>query len=445
MSAIAADLFPSRPRSWAWLAAIIGMLIMLMMIRPFGQPQPQEEESSVTTACDAEAGTGVFKYVRSGAAGSNNGTSWANAWSALSSVSYAAMSAGDTVFIAAGSYTTGLPQASKGVIIRRASVDRHGSDTGWSSAFDGAVTMTPPLHSQFLGISATADGLVLDGVDTAPWDNHKFKVFGVRGFNGMIENDGADDVKICGIDLDGGGENPTETGGPEDGLRWDGGANTIIDRNYIHDFQQLGDEHNDGIQGPKCENIEIKNNRFKDNGIQIFLGDWEWSADRLCNGIWIHHNLIYMPQDGSYQTITFKGTNEGCAYTNKIEHNVFNQPDGVGAGILNLSTGTAHNCATNSFFRNNIVYANDTGGMGGVGSWTHSYNLYNSSGVSDIPTVETGKVVANPLFTDAANHDYTLTSGSPARGAGTNLGYATDFNGVTVANPPDIGAFQYVP
>jgi len=58
---------------------------------------------------------------------------------------------------------------------------------------------------------------------------------------------------------------------------------------------------------------------------------------------------------------------------------------------------------------------------------------------------------SDPLFTDAANADFTLTASSPAIDAGTDVGLTSDFNGATVpfnaisSKSPDfdIGAYEY--
>src|ERR1035438_10327924 len=47
-------------------------------------------------------------YVRKGASGSSNGTSWTNAWNELSSINSSSVACGDTVWLAGGTYTTNL-------------------------------------------------------------------------------------------------------------------------------------------------------------------------------------------------------------------------------------------------------------------------------------------------------------------------------------------------
>ena len=59
----------------------------------------------------------------------------------------------------------------------------------------------------------------------------------------------------------------------------------------------------------------------------------------------------------------------------------------------------------------------------------------------------TNSVESDPLFTDAANGDFTLQVSSPCINAGTSVGLTVDYLGITVPLPagtnPDIGAYEY--
>lgn len=377
------------------------------------------------------AANAADKYVRKGSSGS--GASWSDAYGELTNVNWSGMS-GSTLWIAGGSYATGLPTLSTAnVSIRRATSSQHGLAAGWSDSYDSLVTVTPNSGTNFLVIGSGADNLVLDGSGYAPW---RFRVAGVRGYDGMLRNDGADGVTVRGIEFDGLGES-TPYGGPEDGLRWMGGRDAILEHNYIHDYRQVGGAHNDGIQGPSCTNITFRFNVFKNNGMHVFLGDHAW-GNQYCNGITIHHNVFYNDAGGgSYNAIVFKGTNLGGSYVNKIENNVFNLR-GQGS-VFYLADSPAPGCCnnlTNGYFRNNIVYSSP---VGNVGLYLHSNNLYfNSSAPS-----ETGRLTGDPLFTDVANNIYTLRSGSPAIGTGIDLGYREDMTGLVLAGPFEVGAYKY--
>jgi hypothetical protein len=209
-----------------------------------------------------------------------------------------------------------------------------------------------------------------------------------------------------------------------------------MEHNFVHDFQQVGGAHNDGIQGPSCTNITFQYNVFKNNGMHIFLGDYSWGS-QSCNGITIHHNVFYNDANGgSYNSIVFKGTNANNSYTNKIENNVFNlRGQGSAFYLADSPSPGCCNGLSNSFFRNNILYNSDEGN---VNFYAHSYNLYfGATGPS-----ETGKVTADPQFVDAANNNYALKSTSPAIGAGTAVGYVLDFLGNAVSGAVDMGAYS---
>jgi hypothetical protein len=60
------------------------------------------------------------------------------------------------------------------------------------------------------------------------------------------------------------------------------------------------------------------------------------------------------------------------------------------------------------------------------------------------------KLLTNPLFTNGSGSyslatDFTLSSGSPAKWAGVNVGLTTDYAGKPVHNPPSMGSFEFIP
>ena len=59
--------------------------------------------ASITANC-----FGANYYVRKGAAGTNKGTDWTNAWNEMSQINFSTLACGDTVWIAGGNYTTAL-------------------------------------------------------------------------------------------------------------------------------------------------------------------------------------------------------------------------------------------------------------------------------------------------------------------------------------------------
>jgi hypothetical protein len=119
-------------------------------------------------------------YVRPSSAGSNNGTDWNNAWDVASFNSHqGSIVAGDTVWLAGGSYTSiGLVNSSSGTSANRIYIKRvTASDAapvaaaGWSSSFDSTVTFQVAATGEanqaqitIGGSYVTFDGNVTNGV-----------------------------------------------------------------------------------------------------------------------------------------------------------------------------------------------------------------------------------------------------------------------------------------
>lgn len=88
-------------------------------------------------------------YVRpnGGSYGSENGADWTNAFDGFTDINWAGVSAGDTVWVAGGTYTQDLSPTASGssgnvIAVRRARADAvacTGAD-GWSAGFDATVT-----------------------------------------------------------------------------------------------------------------------------------------------------------------------------------------------------------------------------------------------------------------------------------------------------------------
>jgi hypothetical protein len=125
-----------------------------------------------------------------------------------------------------------------------------------------------------------------------------------------------------------------------------------------------------------------------------------------------------------------------------IKNNLFYCEDGDQYMHL-WYNGAGDGLISNSWvFTNNIYYA--------PGSAKHLFNRlgtnYSSLKAWNKATgYETNSKFANPLFTNYAAGDYSLSSRSPAINSGTFVGLTMDINSNAVPNPPDMGAFQHLP
>ncbi len=98
--------------------------------------------------CTAVQGLCANYYVRKGAAGTNKGTDWNNAWNEMNQINFASLACGDTVWIAGGSYTTSLggnASCSAGKILtlqRVLATDAVATSApGWNASFDSLVIL----------------------------------------------------------------------------------------------------------------------------------------------------------------------------------------------------------------------------------------------------------------------------------------------------------------
>src|SRR3989304_5319930 len=114
-------------------------------------------------------------HVNTSSSGSNNGTSWSNAWS-FSSISWGSVTAGDTVYFAGGTHTSGsvLSVGSSGTLgnpitIKRATIAEHGSATGWIDSYDAQAILTNSAVFRLIGRSyITFDGVTDQGLLIRP-------------------------------------------------------------------------------------------------------------------------------------------------------------------------------------------------------------------------------------------------------------------------------------
>lgn len=140
-------------------------------------------------------------------------------------------------------------------------------------------------------------------------------------------------------------------------------------------------------------------------------------------------------------------TSHDCVVANNTS---FANGDGFvfGGGDFVITSGPANNCT----FANNIAFDNigmgfdQEGAFGSNNVWKNNLSYQNGANWSLNGGTHTGDVTANPLFVNYqanGSGDYHLQAGSPCLGKGVaTYAPATDFDGVTYANPPAIGAYE---
>jgi hypothetical protein len=261
------------------------------------------------------------------------------------------------------------------------------------------------------------------------------------------------------------------------GMR-DNGDHGLITGNYFHDSTEPLNTHW-GPMGVVCtgNHTEISHNTF----INIrSVGTW-WGADGGAielddhenqKNIRVHHNFsrdnsgfLECYERGSYDDVV-------VAYNVSDDYEKFLAINGTRRWKVTNNTAIrtrqdGHGFSDFMWFRewynpndvsftNNIfvtrnadmsIFGDFVQGIAQDGESQSSRNniFYCFSGDTDVgkPLGE-GDMVTDPMFVDFDNRDLRLRAGSPAIGAGADLGYKTDTEGTAIVGTPDIGAYEFV-
>lgn len=146
---------------------------------------------------------GTNYYVRKGATGTNKGTDWTNAWNEMNQINFSTVACGDTIWLAGGTYTTGLTvnkSCNSGALL---SINRVlSSDSvpaaalGWSSAYDSQVVINGANIDLAAGSYINIDGRI----GTVSGNNFGISIQCLSG-NGCDGIDGAGSGNLSNINL----------------------------------------------------------------------------------------------------------------------------------------------------------------------------------------------------------------------------------------------------
>ena len=166
-------------------------------------------------------------------------------------------------------------------------------------------------------------------------------------------------------------------------------------------------------------------------GINFYVGDTYLGLDSVQNYS-IYNNTFHCgrPTSGSYYVTGIELPGTGSYVRNfNVKNNIFYGFDGASAYDAPIIGSGAVTPVTSSFTHN------DSYGCG-----NSNQPLYRS-GYSALTA--TANITSNPLFT-LTGSTWTLQATSGAIHAGTYVSLTTDYAGNNYANPPSLGAYEYV-
>jgi hypothetical protein len=399
-----------------------------------------------------------YHYVRSGAAGSNDGSDWNNAWTQLPQ----SLQRGHTYYIADGNYPSYVfddtESGSQYIYIKKATQSDHGTDTGWGSGYgDGTATFSG-------GIAFVSDYYEMDGqVRGSDWQSG----YGFKVYHGSIDlfygGDGDSDnlifryVEVEGLGID----NPAH----DDGIYAPvGNFNIIFSHCYLHDFgrtpiltgsadswiieysyiaRNSNDPyyHSEALADTNSDNFVIRHNIWADiegTGYIIalnrgsgvgYVDNWE-----IYGNVFLYNYDIPFNRDGLGDG-AIAVINEQIPRNWKIYNNAFINLPGLSSRItLGLEMGGG----SNNVAYNNLWYDCSTANHWGV---TADYNYYINTNHDSEPNEQVG---SSDPFVDWINGDYHLKTPTES-GFSLSSPYNVDMDSVIRGDDGvwDRGAYEY--
>ncbi len=409
---------------------------------------------------------GQTYYVDKNASGSNNGTSWSNAWQNLSNVQWSTLGAGDTLFISGGTSSTiynetltiGASGNANGLlVVTKGRTTGHNGEVildGGNTGFGIYVQNDQYVKVSDLTIRNMDLGArILDPANVIRIENcNMYNLHGggidISGYNGTYNTDQVDSVFIVNCSVVSHETNGNQT----DGIDIAYCQNIFITDSYVS-VDNVGEAHTDIIQTYQiAKNVTLKRNRLEnliDKTINPSSGANGLMMDKLVGTITIDNNVLRTPNfnagagicaalfaysqsdpplvyfynntciwDNATNAFSFGSSSYPVASGSKYKNNIF-YSTGLTGGADPVNFGPNSSCSNVS---NNIFYSS-------AGSWSGGSNCSSPH--------------ANPMFTNPGS-DWTLQGGSPAIDAGIDLGseYQKDRAGNLRTGTWDLGAYE---
>ncbi len=422
-----------------------------------GNDSSSAASGTFSTEVAAPAITTIF--INGSGSDSNDGSDWANARRFLPAV----LARGTTYYIGAGyfgNYTfNDAPNTTK-IIIKKATLADHGTETGWNVAYEGRaewgnISFSSTSHIDFIGGATNQTRIQHNGpspasavVTISGCSNVRFDYCEFDGMNGGLGN-----VCTSVFNIQNNSyiwiEHSTIHNANDDIIVSYSNDHMYLRWNRVHTAYSAAGAHSDGIELYNCDDCEIIGNLFYDCGSDacVFTANWDSAT---CDRLFFANNIFYNSGQSYYACYLNQTTD--CKFYNNIVWGFFGGSSVQDAGLAIEQTNDGMD------LRNNIL-AGITTGTGQPTSWnpsnTGDYNILwgningYQTGSNDIIGVDpefTGVPlngsIANPSIADFAPTDET----APTVDSGTaipEVAYDIQHQGRPSGVANDIGPFEY--
>jgi len=413
----------------------------------------------VFAAANAEAAS---HYIRAGATGANNGSSWNDAWTNFpGSTAYVR---GDEYYVASGSYTGGnsfSTSASGSTVIKICKATdstigscstAHGSDTGWQTSYgDGQAIISGTTGVSFTKANWVFDGVVGSGSDfssygfyfTPPRSGTTIRPVQFGGFSDSANNiqikhtavtcpGSSGDIQQFGYS--GYGNSVTLTSVYVDNCQvsmWTQGDDNIIENSYFGKHWSSSSNH--GVQVEQIVRPIFRNNIVTMCSPQC-IEPGGGSTTNITNGQ--YYNNVFANIDSGNGVL--KGVSSGSIINTVMYGNTVVNSAGpiLYQNNEGLGNGSGNTVVNNLFYNCSSIINQSTGGP-----ISHSFNaLFNSGSIS-----ETGVQISsgNPFVNSAAGN-YNLKAATNA-GLALSAPFNTDVTGAIRGSDGvwDRGAYEF--
>ncbi len=423
-------------------------------------------------------------FVRKGASG--NGSSWENAWGEMDQIVHASLSAGDTVWLAGGSYTTPITFTKSGtndsnrIYFKRIRTTDAQCDAGCQSGgYDSQVIISPTAVTQSAGLRwaylatggswVTIDGRVDNGIKINVTVQSTPQAGGF-GSSGIGIWHAAQGVTIRYVEVDGPGgvgySDPYTACNDEATITlhgvYGGISDLIVEYCNLHGLSDL-------IRHNGITNSIFRNNKLHDN-YSLLSSNESGCAAKISLG---YHVNMLISTGSSGGTTSYFYNNE--IYTIHIEellignsgvggdlvpqtwyifNNVFHSPLTTAARVVDVQYADQNIYLYNNTIANHTMLLDGTTYSGS--SKTRNNLIYNCTGDWDSIITDSSYNWNNSTpdpFVSVAGDDYHLSS---AVSDIANSGFDLTSYGITALNSDkdgvarpngsawDIGAYEYV-